>query len=326
MDIVAFISQNNYSFLNLLRLSHLVSIENIHGAFMPVQEFYDKQTNTLSYIVYNTSSTECIVIDPVLNFDAHTGKICFLEIHRYQQFIAEKKLKPMMCLETHVHADHLSGAQFLKQLYPQLVVAISERIVEVQAYFGEYFNISYKATGADFDLILEDKETYKVGNLQFKTLATPGHTPACTSFLFQDSNNPYVFTGDVLFMPDSGTGRCDFPDGSATQLYRSITEQLYTLPESTITYTGHDYQPSGRKLEFSSTIGVQKKQNISLNNTISEADFVDFREKRDLTLNPPKLLLPSIQVNMVAGKLPEKTGNDWCFLKLPIHISDQLKT
>lgn len=287
---------------------------------MPVQSFYDKNTSTLSYIVYSENQKECIVIDPVLNFEAATGTIHFNEIHLYKDFLAKHNLTPTLCLETHVHADHMSGAQFLKQLYPNLKVAISERVLEVQAHFSEYFNISCAAKGADFDLLLKDNETYTQGDLDFTVLATPGHTPACSSFLFDG----YVFTGDALFMPDIGTGRCDFPGGDAKTLYKSITEKIYSLEGQTLTYTGHDYPPEGRELKFCSTVSEHKKSNAHVTESTSEKDFIAFRQKRDSGLNPPRLLIPSIQVNILGGKLPEKTVNDWCFLKLPVHIVDEI--
>ena len=224
-------------------------------------------------------------------------------------------LKLHYILETHAHADHLTGAQPLKALFPGAKVAIGARITEVQNVFKQIFNFGdqFATDGRQFDVLLQDGSETKAGSLTFKTIYTPGHTPACASYLIGDA----VFTGDALFMPDSGTGRCDFPAGSAEVLFESISK-LYKLPDSTRFFTGHDYQPNGRELRFESTIGESKRSNIQLTGTTSKADYVSFRTARDKTLSAPRLLLPSIQVNADAGHLPAAESNGKRYLKMPI--------
>jgi glyoxylase-like metal-dependent hydrolase (beta-lactamase superfamily II) len=282
---------------------------------MQIQHFFDPDTFTLTYVVSDPQSRDAVIIDPVLDFDPPSGIISDRSIKPVIQYIQDKQLKLHAILETHAHADHLSSSQILKKIFPHAKIAISENIKLVQEVFIKHFNIDYlSADGSQFDLLIKDNQELMFGTLKMKALATPGHTPACMSFLFGD----HVFTGDALFMPDYGTGRCDFPKGSARDLYLSITKKLYTLPDTTKIYVGHDYSPNGREMKFQSTIGESKQNNIQLKFNTSEQDYITFRETRDKTLKAPRLLLPSIQVNIDAGNLPPFEENGVSYLKLPL--------
>lgn len=283
---------------------------------MHIQDFFDKDTYTLTYVIFRKGSSECIVIDPVLDYDPASGQIKENSTNRVLTFMESQKLTPVMCLETHAHADHLSGSQIIKRQFPKLEIAISERITAVQKIFTLVFNIDAPTDGSQFDYLFKDNEERKIAGLTIKEIPTPGHTPACSSYLIGDA----VFTGDALFMPDYGVGRCDFPAGSASDLYDSITGNLYTLPEETRVFVGHDYQPNGRKVLFQSTIGEQKRENIFLNANMSKQDFVNKRQDRDKTLAAPRLLLPSVQVNILAGHLPEPEKNGTRYLKIPLRL------
>jgi glyoxylase-like metal-dependent hydrolase (beta-lactamase superfamily II) len=223
--------------------------------------------------------------------------------------------------ETHAHADHISGAQLIKKTYPQAQIAIGANITKVQSLFKGFFNLTeeFAQDGSQFDRLLTEDETLRAGALEIKTLFTPGHTPACVSLLV---NGKALFTGDTLFMPDYGTGRCDFPAGSSEDLYESITQKLYTLPDETRVYVGHDYQPHGRALQWETTIGASKAMNIQLNQNTSKDEFVSSRDQRDAKLAPPKLLFPSVEININAGRLPEAEGNGRRYLKIPIEIKE----
>lgn len=279
-----------------------------------VQEFFDEPTFTLTYVVWDPESLDSLIIDSVLDYDHASGNYSMESADKLLAFVKENKLKVHYLLETHAHADHLTASVYLKEKLPEVKVAIGKNITKVQDVFTGVFNLDLKTDGSQFDQLFNENEEVKAGTLSFKVLFTPGHTPACTSLLFDGA----VFTGDALFMPDYGTGRCDFPKGSATDLYESITNKLYSLPEETVIYTGHDYQPNGRPLKFKSTIGESKKENIRLKGDTSKEDFVKFRSERDATLSAPKLLLPSIQVNIDAGKLPAPESNGVSYLKSPL--------
>ncbi len=294
-------------------------VVNKHDNFL-VQEFYDEETFTLTYAVWDPQTKDAVVIDSVLNYDHASGAISHESIHELIDFVKKEDLKIHYFLETHAHADHLTGAMVLKKQFPQAKVGIGKNILEVQDVFSEVFNLDIPKDGSQFDELFDDGQVVTAGSLSFKVLFTPGHTPACTSLLFDDA----VFTGDALFMPDYGTGRCDFPKGSAEDLYYSISEKLYSLPDETVVYTGHDYQPGGRKLRFSCTIGESKKENIRLKGDTTKEQFVAFRKERDATLSAPKLLLPSIQVNIDGGKLPVSENNGVRYLKIPLKVSDEL--
>jgi glyoxylase-like metal-dependent hydrolase (beta-lactamase superfamily II) len=282
---------------------------------LELKHFFDMETYTLTYLVYDEESKDAVIIDPVLNYDQASSKTNMDSINTLDSFIKERKLKPHYILETHAHADHLTGAVELKNRYPEAKVAIGKNITKVQSTFKEVFNLKdFNENGVQFDILLEEDEVLSAGTIKLKTIFTPGHTPACSSYLIDD----LLFTGDALFMPDFGTGRCDFPLGSAKDLYKSLHEKLYTLPDETRYFTGHDYQPNGRDLRYESTIGESKRENIQLKQETSEAEFINFRDKRDATLAAPKLLLPSIQINIDGGHMPKAEDNGSSYIKIPI--------
>lgn len=281
-----------------------------------VKEFFDKATWTLTYVVYDQKTKDAVILDPVWDYDPAASKMSTDSAESVLDFVKNEKLKVHYILETHAHADHVSGSQILKQHIPGAKVGIGARITDVQKVFKKVFNLGeeFKTDGSQFDLLLEEGKTLSAGSLKIETLFTPGHTPACASYLIGDS----VFTGDALFMPDYGTGRCDFPAGSSADLYRSVHEKLYKLPDETRVFVGHDYLPDGRPLAFESTIGEEKKKNIQLNAETTQEQFVKFRDKRDQSLAAPRLLLPSVQVNIEAGHLPAPEDNGTRYLKIPV--------
>lgn len=283
---------------------------------MKIQHFYDSDTYTLTYVVTDEISRDSIIIDPVLDFDPASGVIddhSFIEVSNY---IKENQLNVRAILETHAHADHLSSSQLLKNIFPNAILAIGEKIKVVQEVFKVHFNLSDLQTdGSQFDYLFKDFEEIQFGTLKMKAIPTPGHTPACMSYQFEDA----IFVGDALFMPDYGTGRCDFPKGSAHDLYHSITQNLYTLDDKTRVFVGHDYSPNGREMRFQTTIGESKKENIQLTSKTTDIEYITFREARDKMLKAPRLLLPSIQININAGHLPEKEDNGKSYLKIPLN-------
>lgn len=281
---------------------------------MKIQEFFDSVTSTISYIVYDEATLDCIIIDPVLNYSVNASKISRESINLLVKFITDHKLKPLFSFETHAHADHLSSGHELRLLFPDLKLAIGSRITEVQEVFKGLFNLNtVKTDGSQFDLLLKDDEVVNCGSIEVKVLATPGHTPACCSFLIGD----FLFCGDALFMPNLGCARCDFPKGSAKDLYISITSKIYTLDDDIKIMTAHDY-PGQNQFKFLSTVAEQKENNKMIPARCSLDDFIEKREKRDAQLDVPRLLLPSLQVNIEAGKLPEMDENGKSYLKIPL--------
>lgn len=281
-----------------------------------VKEFFDKATWTLTYVVYDSVTKDAVIMDPVWDYDPAASKMSTQSAEQVLAFVKENNLKVHYILETHAHADHVSGSQFLKKNLPGAKIGIGAKITEVQKVFKGVFNLdpNFKTDGSQFDLLLKEGEILAAGTLKIETIYTPGHTPACSSYVVEDS----VFTGDALFMPDYGTGRCDFPAGSADDLYTSVHEKLYKLPDHYKVYVGHDYLPNGRALAFQSTIGEEKAKNIQLKSETNRTDFVEFRNTRDKSLAAPRLLLPSVQVNIDAGHLPEPEDNGKRYLKIPI--------
>lgn len=280
-----------------------------------VQHFFDSQTSTLTYVVYDPTTKDAVIIDPVLNFDAASGNLTDESIKEVLGFVKDKNLYVHYVLETHAHADHLTGAFEIRKRINHVKVGIGKHITKVQDVFKGVFNLKDLASdGSQFDVLLDEDKHLKAGSLSIQTIFTPGHTPACASYLIGDA----LFTGDALFMPDFGTGRCDFPAGSAKDLYHSVHDKLYQLPDDTRVYTGHDYQPGGRALAYESTIGKNKQENIQLKADTTEDQYVSFRTQRDATLKAPKLLLPSIQVNIRGGKHPEPEDNGTRYLKIPL--------
>lgn len=281
-----------------------------------IKEFFDKNTWTLTYVLWDEKTSDAIVIDPVMDYDPAASKTSDESAKAIIEFLRSKKLNLHYILETHAHADHLSGSQIIKKEFPKAKIAIGEKITKVQEIFKGVFGLpeDFKTDGSQFDRLLKDGEEFAAGSIKIKTLFTPGHTPACASYYIDG----HVFVGDALFMPDYGTGRCDFPAGSAVELYRSVHGRIYELPEDTKVYTGHDYMPNGRPLKFMATIAEEKKNNIQLKADTTLDEFVRFRTERDRTLAAPKLLLPSVQVNIDAGHLPEPENNGKRYLRIPI--------
>ena len=281
-----------------------------------VKAFFDDATWTLSYVAWHPDTGDAVVIDPVLEYDPAASRVSYGPIDQIAQFTRDGDLRPHWILDTHAHADHLTGSQALKARFPGAAVAIGEGIVQVQSIFSRILNLgpAFPADGRQFDRLLRDGEVLRAGALEIRALATPGHTPACMCFVVGDA----VFTGDTLFMPDYGVGRCDFPGGSAADLYDSITDKLYALPDQTRVFVGHDYQPGGRDVLWETTIGEEKRGNVQLPFGESRETFVQFRQARDRRLNAPRLLYPSIQFNMNAGRMPEPEDNGNRYLKIPL--------
>lgn len=283
---------------------------------MKVQALFDKATFTLTYVVWDPATRDAVVIDPVLDYDPAASKVSEESVEKVLAVLREEKLVPRFILETHAHADHVSGAQAIKARFPNARIAIGARITEVQSTFKEIFDLpdGFMPDGRQFDRLLYDGEKIAAGSLALEVRFTPGHTPACVSYVIGDA----VFTGDALFMPDYGVGRCDFPGGSAETLYDSVTKRIYTLPETFRVFTGHDYQPNGRELRYESTIEEEKRANVHLAAKTTREEFVRFRRERDRTLSAPRLLLPSIQLNVDAGRLPAPHRNGRSYLSIPI--------
>lgn len=280
-----------------------------------VRAFFHEPTFTVSYLVWDTATKRAAVIDSVLDFDQKSGRTGAHSAERILAAAAEEGVTVDWLLETHAHADHLSAAPFLKQATGAPVV-IGEHIKAVQKVFKGVFNLGYvTADGRPFDRLVADGETLKLGELEIKVMHTPGHTPACVSYLIGDA----VFVGDTMFMPDYGTARADFPGGDAQQLYRSI-HKLLALADKTRVFLCHDYKAPGRdEYKWETTIGEERVKNVHLANGVTEDAFVAMRQERDKTLEMPALILPSIQVNIQAGELPPPEDNGVRYLKLPLN-------
>lgn len=282
-----------------------------------VEAFFDPATYTYSYVVSDPSTQHCAIIDSVLDYDPASGRTATTHADRLLQYVKDHQLQVDWLLETHVHADHLSAAPYLKRtLGGQL--AIGEHITTVQRTFGSLFNagIAFATDGRQFDHLFKDGDTFQVGTIEARAIHTPGHTPACMTYLIGDAG----FVGDTLFMPDYGTARCDFPGGDARTLYRSI-RTLFSLPGETRLFMCHDYKAPGRD-EFRNQTSVteQRAHNVHVHDGIDEADFVAMRNARDATLDMPTLILPSVQVNMRAGQLPPAEDNGIRYLKIPLDV------
>lgn len=284
---------------------------------MIIKDFYDPATFTLTYVVHDPASKDAIVIDPVLDYDPGSSSTSTRSVELVSKYLTDNGLRLRYVLETHAHADHLSGSQWLKKHHGG-DVAIGARITEVQEVFKGVFDLGadFVPDGRQFDRLLSDGEVLEAGSIPVRVIATPGHTPACVSFLVEDA----VFSGDSLFIEDYGVGRCDFPKGSAESLYESVHEKLYSLPDSTRVFVGHDYQPGGRPVRAETTIGASKKENIQLKASTPKEEFVKVRKARDATLAAPRLLLPSVQVNVNAGKLPSPHANGKRYLNVPVNL------
>ena len=280
-----------------------------------VKAFFDEATFTVSYVVRDPGSKACAIIDSVLDYDPASGRTSRSSADAIIAYVRAEDLEVVWQLETHAHADHLSAAPYLQDaLGGQL--AIGAKIVRVQETFGDLFNVGadFARDGRQFDHLFQDGEAFAIGSLQALALHVPGHTPACMAYVIGDA----VFVGDTLFMPDYGTARCDFPGGDAAALYRSI-QRLLTLPDATRVFLCHDYKaPERAAYAWETTIGAQRRDNVHVHAGISEAVFVKLREARDETLGMPRLILPSVQVNMRGGHLPEPEDNGIRYLKIPL--------
>jgi len=289
------------------------------GDKLAVEAFFDPGTGTVSYLVLDTGTRRCALIDSVLDYDPKSGRTRTESADRLIARVRELDARVEWILETHVHADHLSAAAYLKEQLGAKV-AIGSRITLVQQVFGELFHegSDFRRDGSQFDVLLGDSAEFTIGTLKARALHTPGHTPACMSYLIESADELIVFVGDTLFMPDYGTARCDFPGADARTLYRSI-RQLLALPPQTQLFMCHDYLPGGRELRYMSTVAEQRAQNIHIHEGIDEDTFVRMREARDATLDMPVLMLPSVQVNMRSGQLPEPEDNGVRYLKIPLN-------
>ena len=281
---------------------------------MNIQAFYDEPTNTVSYIVSDETTGRAAIIDSVLDFDYASGTIGYDGADAILAHVSSLGLNVDWHIETHVHADHLSAAPYLQEKLGGKI-GISEEIVKVQNVFGKMFNAGtqFERDGSQFDYLFGPDETYQIGNLQARAMPTPGHTPACMTHIIEDA----AFVGDTLFMPDGGTARADFPGGDAGELYRSI-QRILALPPETRIFVCHDYAPNGRDYAWETTVAQERASNIHLANHVSEDEFVAMRQARDETLDMPKLIMPSIQVNMRAGHMPPNEDNGQIYLKVPI--------
>ena len=285
-----------------------------------IKGFFDEETSTISYVVYDVTSKKCAVIDSVLDFDFSSGTIDYHNAEKIISFIEKMKLDLEWLIETHVHADHLSASPYIQKKLGGKI-GISEKISDIQNIFGKTFNAGteFQRDGSQFDRLFKDNDEYKIGCIKCKVINTPGHTPACTAHVIGNS----IFVGDTLFMPDLGSARADFPGGDARELYRSI-QKILSYPDDTLIFVCHDYPPTSRKVEWVTTVGEQKKKNIHVKTSIGEDEFVKVREARDKTLNMPKLIIPSIQVNMRAGNLPPAEDSGDVFIKVPINSMKNL--
>lgn len=287
-----------------------------------IAAYFDEPTNTVTYLVSDPATKQAAVIDPVLDYDHRNGKT---QVHSATKIVSDAKaqgLKIVWVLETHAHADHLTAAPYIKT-ETGAKVAIGDHIGVVQGVFRDVFNLKdVSRTGAEFDRLLKDGETFLLGELKVEVLHTPGHTPACVSYKIGD----VVFVGDTLFMPDYGTARTDFPGGDAAGLYRSI-RGILSLPPETRLFMCHDYKAPGRDhFAWETTVAEERAKNIHIRDGVSETEFVAMRKARDATLAAPVLLLPSIQVNIRAGHLPQAENNGTRYLKIPLRLDDALKS
>lgn len=279
-----------------------------------VEAFFDPQTWTYTYVVYESKGSACIVIDSVLNYDPNSGRTKTESADKVIGFIKDHDLKLEWILETHAHADHLTAAPYIQEKLGGKI-AIGDHITTVQGVFKGVFNLDDIALdGSQFDVLIKEGESISFGDLSFKALYVPGHTPACMAYEIGDS----IFVGDTLFMPDVGTSRCDFPGGSASNLYRSV-QSILKYPPSTKLFMCHDYPPNGRAPEYQSTVADQKEANIHVHDGITEEQFVAMRTKRDAGLDMPVLILPAIQINIRAGHMPKPEGNGTAYLKIPLN-------
>jgi len=285
---------------------------DVHGLF-------HEGTSTVTYIISDPSTKQTMILDSVLDYDASSGRTSNAHGESVASYCAANELDVRYILESHVHADHLTGARYLKERFPEAKTGIGAKVTEVQVEFSKVFNYSerdLKTDGSQFDILFNDGDTFQLGETEVSVMSTPGHTPACVCYIAGNS----VFTGDTIFMPDFGTARCDFPGGSSSDLYSSVRRLYDTLPDDVRVFVGHDYQPGGRELLFETTIGEEKRSNKQLKEETSREEFAGWRSERDGQLGMPKLIVPSLQVNLRNGEMPEPESNGVSYLKVPINL------
>ncbi len=282
---------------------------------MQIHNFFDKETATFTYIISDPETKKCAIIDPVLDYDMFAGKTDTISSDKIISYVQENNLKLEWILETHAHADHLSGAHYLKEKLGGKI-GIGEHIKEVLKHWVPVFNIEHDTPidGSQFDHLFKDGETINIGKIEVRIMHTPGHTPACVTYLIGDN----AFVGDTIFMPYVGTARTDFPGGSASILYKSI-QKLLALPLNTKIYTCHDYPPEGVPEAYLSTVADQKAKNLMVHDGISESEYIVARNAKDFGKSVPKLLVPSIQVNLRAGSLGKPENNGINYIKIPLN-------
>ena len=284
---------------------------------LDIQPFFDPVTNTVSYVTSDPGTMECAIIDPVLDFDPRAGRLATRSAKSIVDYVQDHNLTTRWILETHVHADHLSAAEHLQKVLGGKI-GIGHRITDVQRIFADVFNLKadFPVDGSQFDRLFHDGETFTIGRIPARVLHTPGHTPACVTYLVGDA----AFVGDALFMPDYGTARTDFPGGDARRLFRSI-QRILALPSSTRMFVGHDYgTPDRKRFAWETTVEEQRRANVHVRLGVDEDAFVLMRANRDTTLEMPALILPSVQVNIRAGRLPAPESNGVHYLKIPIGV------
>ena len=284
---------------------------------LSVQSFFDENTQTVTYVVTDKATCSAAIIDPVLDFDPTSGKLSSVNADEVIAFLDDNNLRLEWILETHAHADHITAANYIKEKRGGKI-GVGEHIKKVQTTFKKTFNLNneFPCDGSQFDFLFEDGEIISLGHLDIHVMHTPGHTPACVSYIIEDA----VFVGDTIFMPDFGTARADFPMGSAKTLYQSI-QKILSLPDQTRIFVGHDYKsPTRDDYAWETTVLQEKRNNIHVKLGTSQSEFVNLRESRDANLPVPKLLLPSIQLNIRAGNLPIAETNGVSYLKLPLTL------
>lgn len=284
---------------------------HVHGLF-------HEATSTMTYIITDPATKQTIILDSVLDYDASSGRTSNTHNEAVAEYCTANSLDVKYILESHIHADHLTGAKYLKDKYPNASTGIGANVTKVQKTFSTIFNYTeddLKTDGSQFDVLFRDGDTFQLGDMQVRIMSTPGHTPACVCYVVGDS----VFTGDTIFMPDFGTARCDFPGGSSSELYSSVRRLYDELEEDVRVFVGHDYQPGGRQLLFQTTIGEEKEMNKQLKVDTSGEEFALWRSERDGQLGMPKLIVPALQVNLRNGEMPKAESNGVSYLKIPIN-------
>jgi len=280
-----------------------------------IKAFFDSATSTVSYLVWDPGTLDAAIIDPILDYDPSAGRLTHTSIETVLDEAMAKSLNIVWALDTHAHADHLSGAEYVRSK-TGAQIGIGAQITDVQEAFSPLFRAEdVPPYGQAFDALFEDNDTFSIGTLNVTVMHTPGHTPACVTYLIDDA----AFVGDTLFMPDFGTARTDFPGGDATTLYRSA-RRILTLPPETRVFVGHDYLPEGRNhFAWETTVAIQRAENVHIHDGVSEKAFVKMRQKRDATLGAPRLILPSLQVNIRGGALPPQETDGQVYLKIPVN-------